>query len=310
MTRRQKTKEKNISTLSALTCLGLAGLMILFSREMKDGVLKGIQFSLFTLIPTLFPFFILSDLWACSFLVNENGVIGRFFKKAFGINPSAASAFLSGLICGFPIGVKTASDLYNAGKITKEEFERLSGFVNNPSIAFIISGVGAGILGDIRLGILLYISTVFSSVATGIIFRRTYHTQAKSSVISRQKFNLVNSIQKAGMTSVVVSSYIIFFSGVIGICSSLIKNEIFLAITSSFLEVGSATMCIKNCAHTCPEIMPILLAFALGFSGLSVHLQAFSFFPEGASKIKYLFMKLIQGMISAIFVFLFSTFFI
>jgi hypothetical protein len=96
-------------------------------------------------------------------------------------------------------------------------------------------------------------------------------------------------------------SYIIFFSGIIEIFKSLIENEYILSLISSLLEVSSATRLIGNGANFAPYIRYALTAFSLGFSGLSVHLQALSFFPDGASRRKYFLMKLIQGMLSALF---------
>ena len=213
-------------------------------------------------------------------------------ERLFGIKGCALSAFMSGLICGFPIGVKSASELCRTNKISLDEFERLAGFVNNPSIAFIISGVGVGIFGDISLGVFLYISVVLSSVAVGIFFKKQMTKSNNSNVISRQSFNLVSSIKNAGTTSISVMSYIIFFSGIIEIFESLIENEYILSLISSLLEVSSATRLIGNGANFAPYIRYALTAFALGFSGLSVHLQALSFFPDGASRRKYFLREL------------------
>lgn len=301
MTVKASTLKKNyfFDLFSSLLCLCLAALMILLGESIKKGVVSGLSFSFMTLIPTLFPFFILSDLWSSNFNIKEDGVIGRAFEKLFGINGTALTSFLSGLVCGFPIGVKSAACLYDAKKISKEEFERLTGFVNNPSVAFIISGVGVGIFGDIYIGILLYVSIILSSVAVGIIFRKRLLIQQNTAVISRQRFNLVNSIKNAGMTSIAVASYIVFFSGVVGICESFIKNELILSLISSLLEVGSAARIIGELTNITQLSKLFFAAFALGFSGLSVHLQALSFFPEGASFKKYFLMKLIQGVLSA-----------
>ena len=303
MTVKASFKQKNsyFSTLLSLFCLSLAAIMIFLGEKIKEGIISGLSFSFMTLIPTLFPFFILSDLWTSCFTVKENGFFGRLFEWLFGVNGCAITAFLSGLVCGFPIGVKAASELYHANKISKDEFEHLCGFVNNPSVAFIISGVGVGIFGNISLGIMLYISVVLSSIAVGILFRSRKTVHANSTHILRQSFDLVNSIKAAGLTSIAVASYIIFFSGIIGMCSSFVHNEAILGLISSILEVGSATKLIGSAAGLSPFLRLIFSAFALGFSGLSVHLQALSFFPVNASKGKYFIMKLLQGMISALF---------
>ena len=302
-------KNSYISLLSPLLCLAIAFLMIILGENIKSGILDGLRFASQTIIPTLFPFFVLSDLWSSYFYVNENGFLGRLFERLFHIHPAALSAFLSGLICGFPIGVKTASELYLGQIISKDEFEHLSGFVNNPSVAFIISGVGMGIFGDLWLGVMLYFSVVLSSLAVGVIFRKGKVKYRNSSDISRQTFSLVQSVKNAGATSITVTSYIIFFSGLIGIYRSFIENEAALSLISTIFEVSSATSIIGNCSLFSIDLKLMLTAFALGFSGLSVHLQALSFFPEDASRTRYFLMKLIQGIISAFLMLRFAAFF-
>lgn len=302
MTLKTPTLKKNYLSdmFSSCLCLSLATLMILLGENIKKGVISGLSFSFMTLIPTLFPFFILSDLWTVNLRIKDDGIIGRTFERLFGINASALPAFLSGLICGFPIGVKSASALYSANKISKDEFERLAGFANNPSLAFIVSGVGVGIFDDIYIGILLYVSIIISSVIVGTIFSKSLLKQQNSTVILRQSFNLVNSIKNAGMTSIAVASYIVFFSGIIGVCESFIKNEIILSLISSLLEVGSTARLVGEIGNITQLAKLAITAFAIGYSGLSVHLQALSFFPDGASFKKYFIMKLIQGVLSVV----------
>ena len=295
----------NNSTFYSILCLALASLMIFFSNSIKAGVLSGLYFSFTTIIPTLFPFFILSDFWSSFFNVKRDSMAAKIFEKLFGINGSGASALVSGLVCGFPIGVKVAYELYRSKIISNDEFERLSGFANNPSAAFIISGVGAGIIGDAKLGIILYISIILSSITIGMIFKSKELSSINSNVIIRQNFNLSNSIKNAATSSIAVASYIIFFSGVISILKSMLSNELLLCIISSFLEVGNATKIAFSCQSADLHIRLILIAFSLGFSGLSVHMQAVMYFDQNRLSMKYIFMKLLQGILTSAYTYLF-----
>ena len=190
-----KKTRLNFRALYPPICLLLAIFMLFFSQSIKNGVAEGLTFSFTTIVPTLFPFFILSDLWAALFVLKADGRLSRLFERFFHINGTGIVAFLSGAVCGFPVGVKMASELYKANKISKDEYERLSGFVNNPSAAFIISGVGLGIIGDIKVGIFIYISILLSAVTVGILFRPKRRNILYSKDISRQSFILVNSVK-------------------------------------------------------------------------------------------------------------------
>lgn len=298
-------KIKTTKIIPSILCISLAVLMILFGKAIKEAIYKGLIFSLTTIIPTLFPFFILSDIWTSLFYVNSNGMFSRGFEKIFKANGCAITALISGLVCGFPIGVKVLSDLYREEKISKEEFEYLSGFVNNPSCAFVISGVGAGIYKDIKIGILLYITIVLSSIIIGFLFRPKSANHNKTNENPRQTFIFTNSIKNAGLTSINVISCIIFFSGIIGLVSSVVKNTAISNSISLILEVTNAVEIIFLAGNITLPIKLILTSFALGFSGFSVHMQAFGFMPKEISKIKYLLMKTFQGVLSSLLVTIF-----
>ena len=149
---------------------------------------------------------------------------------------------------------------------------------------------------------MLYFSVILSACITGFIFRRKKKDFTKSEYISRQSFSLVESIKSAGMSSITISSYIIFFSALISLVEKIFGNDFFLALISAFLEIAGASNLIARLSNSLGVYSLILTAFALGFSGFSVHLQSFVFMPKELSKKRYLLMKLVQGVISALII--------
>ena len=162
---------KNKEYLSTLTCIMLCITMLCISKEMKLGAIEGIKLSSEMLIPTLFPFFVLSDYWSKNFYISENSFLSKLFVRLFHIPPCGLTPFIIGAVCGFPLGVKVSCDLYDRGQINERQLTTLCGFANNPSIAFVISGIGLGIFGSVRVGILLFISCTASAILCGVIFR-------------------------------------------------------------------------------------------------------------------------------------------
>ena len=298
----KKKKKQLPKVVSLYICLALLIIAIFLGKEIKAGIINGLRLSVMNVVPTLFPFFILSDLWISSIEFNEKGLFARVFSGIFNISPCGLSAFIVGAVCGFPLGVKTAVDLFKQGKINEKELSSLNGYVNNPSAAFVISGIGAGMFGSLSLGIKLYLCTIFSAILTGIMFRPSSEKMNITSVISGQTFSFVESVRSAAYSSINVCAYIIFFSGISALLSTLIKNEILFTLISPFLELTSAGEKIYATRITLGKLTNPLLAFALGFSGFSVHMQVFSFLPKEISKIKYLITKFIQGFLSAIII--------
>lgn len=292
-------KSNNESLIKTLLCVLLVTFTLLLSGEVKKGIYEGLLFSFSTIIPTLFPFFIISDLWNEYFAVNEKSLISKIFKSILGIPSCALGAYISGLICGFPIGAKSAADLYNKNKISLSDLTLISAISNNPSVAFVISGIGMGIFGNIRVGIIMYLSVVFSSLTVCAIFSKRKIEYNYSEEIMRQTFSFPDSVRNAGLSSINVSSFIILFSGVIRALKSFIKSTTVFPIFCSFLEVSNAAREIGGCSEISKLFRFSLIAFSLGFSGLSVFFQSTSFFPNSMSKSKYLLYKLFQGLLCA-----------
>ena len=296
----QIRKNVNIDFLSTTGCICLCFIMLLFSRELKSGVYNGFLLAFQNVIPTLFPFFILSDIWSAFFRLSQRNFFSRLFSSFFKVNTSLTTPFLCGLICGFPIGVKMGCDLYQKNLISKNELQRFCGFANNPSAAFVISGIGLGLLNNIYYGVILYFSTVFSAFLTGFVFRKSEHKLSDQAHISRQSYNFVDSVKSAAFSSINVSSYIIISSALITLISSLVHNYLFSTLISSLIEVSNAVSIISTCTEISICYRLIFISFAVAFSGFSVHMQAFSFMPKELSRLKYLSMKLCQGLISAV----------
>lgn len=281
----------------------------LFPKEISDGVLDGIKLCVTNVIPSVFPFFIIADAISCLSGGLSESILGKIFSHVFHLPKEAVSAFLCGCICGFPVGVKMASDLYGRGILSKKESEHLIGFSNNPSVAFVTTAVGVGMLGSLKAGIIIYITVITSAAAVGIIFRQKKSDFRNVGVISKQKFDFVLSVKNAGFASVGVSSYIIFFSAASALVLKIFGAKIITVIFFLLSEVSSSCKFISHSELFDKRMMLSLICTALAFSGFSVHLQAKSLANSKLSFAKYYIMKIAQGIIAGMLAYVFSAFF-
>ena len=133
-----KLGEVGMIFMSALSLV----LILKFPEVSIEYINRGLKLCVSTVIPSLFPFMVVSELIVAGGFAES---VGAFFKKParllFGISGEGASAFLLGTLCGFPIGTRVAISLYERGRISREELSRLVCFSNNPSSAFVISAV-------------------------------------------------------------------------------------------------------------------------------------------------------------------------
>jgi hypothetical protein len=82
-----------------------------------------------------------------------------------------------------------------------------------------------------------------------------------------------------------------------GLLKSVLGISYPYAFILPFLEVGSASSILSKITFLPRSLSLSLSAFAVGFSGLCVHLQAAHFLAgTDISMKKYIFMKLLQGV--------------
>ena len=274
-------------------------IVIFFSPMISEEMKKGLLLCYTAIIPSIFPFSILADLMLSYMHFELILPLRRAFSRLFKINGYAISAFAIGLLCGFPLGVKISRDLYISGKISKNECERLIGFSNNASPAFVISGVGYALFGSIRIGVFLYILSFTSSILSGILFSVNEKPGTEAKIQSQIEFSLADSIKNAAFSSLTICGFISIFSVFIGFLRTLSMPCYALPFLASLLEVGNAAKIISESA-TLPYALKLsLAAFAISFSGFSVHLQAKSLLDgTNISMTKYYLMKLFTAVLS------------
>ena len=272
--------------------------LISYGNDAKNSIIYGIKLSAFSVIPSIFPFFILSD-FLVGFYKDIESALSKIFNKTFKISISAYPTFIIGNLCGFPLGVKYASQLYINRRITKSECEKLCVMTNNPSLAFVISGVGAGMRGSVKEGFILYILTLLSSFIIGFFTKSASINFEYSKDNSEQTFDFSLTVKNAIYSSLNVSANIIFFSALLGLFYAITRNAALTMLISPFFEIGNAAMLISG-SNVLPRAVSFsLTAFSLGFSGLSVFMQATSFLPKEISRIKIFLSKLLQGILCA-----------
>lgn len=295
-------EKKHIRSISNLSVFAITILFsVILSPRISLYVKDGISLCYEAIIGAVFPFMIITDLVSHSLKFDSHGIVKKLFEKTFNINGQATSAFLLGAVCGFPTGVKLSADMYKRGIITKEECERLIGFSSNMGPAFIISGIGAALCGSIRTGVILYAVTLVSGVISGFLMGIGKVASNNSAYSESSDFSLTDSIKGATKSTINICGFIIFFSAVCGLLSTVIKNDFIYSLFLPFLEISNATKSISAITFVSKNAKLVAIAFSVSFSGLSIYMQAKSFFSEEKISMRpYLAAKLTSALISSL----------
>ena len=213
-------------------------------------------------------------------------------------------------------------------------------FTNNSGPLFILGTIGIGIFKDTTTGIILLITHFLAGLTVGFLFRfwkykdtnitfaKSYENKSTTIKLSNIGEILTDSIKKSIINILNIGGFIVLFSVIISIITEthfinllyfifkplfemLNINEAFsYGIINGFLELTNglyqvASIPIKNISFTI-----IICAFILGFGGISVLLQVYSFVSKSDLSIKpYILGKFIQGIIAAFYTFVIFHFF-
>ena len=255
-------------------------LLLLKNPEIATRCIKsGVALCLGTVVPALFPFMILTELLlSCGFAQWFGKHLGAPIATLFGITKQSAAVVFLGFVCGFPVGARMAVGLYDRNVIDKKECERLLGFCNLPSIAFLVSAVGSSLYQSRRFGILLWICCMTSAALVGICTRKKEAPMGKASPCTEPTIDISSvtlAIASASTAMISVCAYILFFGTVLGCMSHVLDRfgapPIIRVLLYGFCEMTSG---VSAAAALEPKtISAVLCALAVGWSGLSVHLQ-------------------------------------
>ncbi len=283
---------------------GFLLLLILFlclirSKAIADGVRDGLHLCAVVLIPSLFPYMVLSDLLLCCDLRFLDRTLGVPFGKLFRISPCGIRAFLLGILCGFPIGIKTASALFREGCISRSEAERLICISGNASPAFLIAGIGIRLRASLLEGLLLFLTQILVSALIGLALASRAKQEPRYLPIPHEgssSFSLSDSIRKSGIGMLCLVAAVTFFTGISSLLYSSFGGGDWIALLSSLLEIGGG--CKSLASLSSPLLSFCATASLTCFSGVSVHIQSIPYLHEAELPVrKYLLSKMIAGLL-------------
>ena len=300
-------------------------LLLIFPTITLKGAKTGLMLWFQTVLPTLLPFMIVSNL---IMQLNVTDCLTAFFYptlgKLLGLSKPGCYPFLIGMLSGYPVGAKASADLIASNQISKEEGQYLLCFCNNASPMFIISFVAMQCLG-IKHNPFIILGIVYgSAILTGIVYRvihtKTFQTEQTANLeLAAVSYStkparisafavLDQTILNAFTILAKVGGYIILFS----ILAEIVLHITFIPETFryfliGFLEIttGSAAISFAQFSFT----KKIILTNALtAFGGLSSHAQTYSvIIHSGLSIKKYFLYKCINACIAGLCTLLFVS---
>ena len=312
--------------------------IIIFSNSNMQAAKSGLKLWANSIVPSLFPFFIATELLLSTNIPN---IFCKLFtpimKPIFNISGSGAFALIMGWLSGYPVGAKIAVSFRENNICSKEDCERLLSFTNNSGPLFILGTCGVSLFKNSSIGFLLLLTHILASITVGLIFRfwkrqtisfvefksSSYENKLQNLSISNLGNVLSDSIKSATNTILMIGGFVVLFSVIISIVNSTHIINIFCfffepfckkfnipvsfinIIFTGLLEITNGINMINSIKLKKISINIIITSFLLGLGGFSVLLQILSIISKSDLSIKpYIIGKILHGFISAFYTYL------
>lgn len=299
--------------------LGIMFLIIANPAVFSASTISGIKLFFYSVLPGLFPFMFLTKLLTelgTVFKVSQK--LNKVSNKLFGTPGVSLYCFLMSILSGYPIGAKIISDLYQKNLINEKDAKKMSIFCTTSGPIFVIGAVGVGMLKSFKLGAIIYISHILSSVICGLVYnifsRKKQNTTATFTPTITINTNIFSTCLNDTISSLfMVGGYITIFYllsevldvlGIINFLSQVLSN-IFYKLGLKSVNVKGLLYGLIEVTHGIKEIssgiytsIPLICGL-ISFSGTSIIMQSLAFLKQAQIKTHtFIFIKCVQMVLS------------
>lgn len=268
--------------LLAVLCAALIALHTEISTAITDAIRRCLEI----IIPSLFAFMALSDLLIRTgtyrYVLIPFYPIYRWILR---MPQPVFFAFIMGNIAGYPVGIRILSMLVRQNTISQHDAARYACFCYAGGPAFAVGAVGGAVFGDIRIGLMLFLSCFAANFAGAFLYGlfRKKNTAGKT-LPPHTHFrtdDLTGAVESAARAMLMICAMIVFFAALLSILES---TGIFALAARTFGCTGNQEQLLRavvEISYTAkltgtPYALLPWIAAVLSFGGLCVHAQVAS----------------------------------
>ena len=265
-------KSKNQIVAGIFAAAGMA-LLILDARTALSGAKEGVMLCLYTVIPSLFPFFVLSAMIG-SCLTGRSIRFLRPVCKFCGIPEGSESLLLLGFVGGYPVGAQSIYEAYRGGQLHKTDAQRMLGFCNNGGPSFIF-GMIAQLFHSPGVAWILWGIHIFSALITGWILPGRSSNKCVLNV--SKTMTIPQALERSIKNIAAVCGWVVLFRVILAVLRRWLLY--FLPASAQALIIGTLEL-----TNGCAELFSIqsewvrflLCNLFLNFGGVCVAMQTLS----------------------------------
>lgn len=270
--------------------------LILDGKTALSGAAEGIKLCLNTLVPSLFPFFLLSVLLTGS-MSGQAVPLLRPIAALCKIPKGAESILTIGFLGGYPVGAQNVALLHRSGQLSGQQAARMICFCNNAGPAFIFGILGT-MFSEQKIPWMLWIVHILSALLVGMLLPG--ETEKKQLQPCARPIRLTDALEQSVKIMALVCGWVLITRIVLAFLERwflwLLPVPAQIAVCG-ILELSNG--CIRLEQIGCEGLRFMLAAAMLSLGGICVTLQTASV-TEGISMRYYFPGKLLQGCASVL----------
>ena len=286
-----------LSTIAMLT-------LILDAKTAATAASEGILFCLRTVIPSLFPFFILSTMLTNNLFGQEIPIL-RFLGKLCRMPKGSECLFLIGILGGYPVGAQSIGSAYRNKQIEKHTAHRLLGFCSNAGPSFLFGIIVSQFSSKYTVWV-LWLIHILSAVLTAMLLPGKRDDAACT--VSRLEISVPQAVKRALVSMSQICGWVILSKVMLCFMDRwilwLIPNSAKITLTG-ILELSNGCWSLNSIPNE--GLRFVVCCGILSFGGLCVFMQTMSVTGKLGLGM-YLPGKLIQACISLILGYTFQIF--
>lgn len=288
-------KKKIINFMVIFSLMILLLEILLNKRLVFDTISYSLHVWTNSLIPTMFPFFVISDILISFHITNYIPfILKKTFCKLFHVSDCVVTIFFLSCISGFPSNARNTRNFWEQKLISSEEASHALMFTHFANPLFVLSTVGVFFFRSETYGYLILISHYLGNLFIGILTRKMnipskfYYTLEEDKC---QSFSttFIRAIRSSIDTLFLILGTLTCFL----IVSSLLIEKLNLNLYhATFLKgILEITMGLESLPKIgVPLISQVVVAtMFLSFGGFSVHLQVLSQLVDTDISYQYFF---------------------
>lgn len=258
-----------------LGALTLTALLLCDARAAMAGAARAMAQWAMTVAPALLPFAALMPLLTCGAAARAyERLLGRPLRAVLDLPGAAAVAMVAGMVAGAPAGALAARDVAARAGMTRGQLKRLAAAATGFSPAFLVGGVGEGLMGSPALGWKLVRAQLLTQLSMALLLRWTVAPDAEpvAPITGAPSGDGGSPVRAAVLSVATICGWMALFQSAAAVIAAHAGPEVAGALLC-LLDAPSGARVIASLSPALEAAKPVLLAAVCGFGGACVAAQ-------------------------------------